>query len=232
MNKILIAILGIFAPVHVMAMGEDDPVLMNVMINQFEIRDTTGSNLRAWDATVWFGRDLQKVWVKSEGERIDSDTESQELRLLYGQAIAPFWDVMIGMRTDLDPSPERNWLEFGIQGLTPYFFEINASLFLGGGGRSGIRFDSEYEFLITQKWILSPEIEINFHAHNDEETGVGSGLSNIEAGLRLRYEIRREFAPYIGINWEKSYGKTANFSRASSEDVSDTKVVIGIRMWF
>jgi copper resistance protein B len=130
------------------------------------------------------------------------------------------------------PTPNRDWLAIGFQGLAPYFFEIDAAAFIGNNGQTALRLEAEYEVMLTQKLILTPEVEINAYSKDDEATGVGSGLSDIELGLRLRYEIRREFAPYIGVNWNKKYGDTANFSRDEGEDVSDTQFVVGIRAWF
>ena len=130
------------------------------------------------------------------------------------------------------PTPNRDWFAVGFQGLAPYFFEIDAAAFIGNNGQTALRLEAEYEIMLTQKLILTPEVEINAYSKDDEATGVGSGLSDIELGLRLRYEIRREFAPYIGVNWNKTYGDTANFSRDEGEDVSDTQFVVGIRAWF
>ena len=121
---------------------------------------------------------------------------------------------------------------FGFQGLLPYYFEVDTALFIGESGRSGLRLGVEYELLFTQKLILTPEIEVNFYGQNDKDLGIGSGLSDVEAGLRLRYEIRREFAPYIGVNWNKSFGNTASFARDDGKDTDDLQWVMGLRIWF
>jgi copper resistance protein B len=213
------------------AMADDDPVLVSAMIDQLEVRDA-GNDPVVWDARLWAGKDIQKFYLKTEGEHVNGETVRSEVRALYARAIAPYWDVMVGVKKDFDPDPKRNWLEIGAQGLAPYFFDIDASLFIGESGRSGARLVAEYEWMLTQKWVLSPKIEVNAYGHNDEDTGTGSGLSTLEAGLRLRYEVRREFAPYIGINWEKAYGNTADFQRANGEELSDTRVVVGLRAWF
>ena len=212
--------------------SKDDPVLTMTKLDQFEVRDADGSDPIILEGQAWIGQDLHKLWLKTELEYVDSDTEEAELQALYSRAIAPFWDVQVGLRKDFEPSPSRNWAVLGLQGLAPYLFEIDTALFLGESGRTGLRLEAEYELLFTQRLILSPEIEVNFHGQNDEATGTGSGLSNVELGLRLRYEIRREFAPYIGINWSKKYGNTADFSRQEGADVSDTQLVVGIRAWF
>ena len=117
-------------------------------------------------------------------------------------------------------------------GTGPYYFDIDAALFVGGAGRTAARLQAEYEFMLTQKLVLIPELELNLNGKNDSETGTGSGLSDIEAGVRLRYEVRREFAPYVGVNWTKLYGKTADFARDEGEDVEDVQLVFGISFWF
>lgn len=215
-----------------LAGGKDDPLLGKVMIDQLEVRDADENNPLVLDGQGWVGKDLQKLWFKAEVERADSETEEAELQALYSQAIAPFWDVQIGVRQDFQPTPSRTWAVIGLQGLAPYFFEIDTALFIGESGRTALRLEAEYELLFTQRLILTPEIEVNFYGQNDADLGIGSGLSDIEAGLRLRYEIRREFAPYIGVNWNKSFGNTADFVRSAGEKTDDVQWVIGARAWF
>jgi len=215
-----------------LAGGKDDPLLGKVMIDQLEVRDADEHNLLVLDGQGWFGKDLQKLWFKAEVERKDSETEEAELQALYSQAIAPFWDVQVGVRQDFQPTPSRTWAVIGLQGLAPYFFEIDTALFIGESGRTALRLEAEYELLFTQRLILTPEVEVNLYGQNDADLGVGSGLSDIEAGLRLRYEIRREFAPYIGVNWNKSFSNTADFARSAGEKTDDVQWVIGVRAWF
>jgi copper resistance protein B len=202
------------------------------MVGQFELRNTEGSDPIVLEAQGWVGKDLNKLWVKVDVENVSGKTDEAELQFLYSKAIAPYWDVQVGWRHDKMPTPNRDWFAVGFQGLAPYFFEIDAAAFIGNNGQTALRLEAEYEIMLTQKLILTPEVEINAYSKDDEATGVGSGLSDIELGLRLRYEIRREFAPYIGVNWNKTYGDTANFSRDEGEDVSDTQFVVGIRAWF
>ncbi len=210
---------------------EDDPVLTKVM-GEVEMRSTNGDNPRVWNIDAWVGQDLNKLWIKAEGERVGSNTEQSELQLLYSKAVAPFWDLQFGVKKDFNPKPSRNWGVIAAKGLAPYLFEIDASLFIGESGQSAVRLDAEYEYMLSQKLIISPEIEINIFGKDDELTGTGKGLSTVEAGLRLRYEITREFAPYIGINWEKKYGNTADFSTTEGENIEDTQLVVGVRFWF
>mgnify|MGYP003624503431 FL=1 len=211
---------------------EDDPLLGKVMIDQLEVRDADENNPVVLAAQGWLGKDLQKLWFKTDVERVDGETEEAELQALYSQAIAPYWDVQVGMRQDFQPTPSRTWAVIGLQGLAPYFFEIDTALFIGESGRTALRLEAEYELLFTQRLILTPEIEVNIYGQNDADIGIGSGLSDIEAGLRLRYEIRREFAPYIGVNWNKSFGDTADFARSAGEETDDLQWVIGVRVWF
>jgi copper resistance protein B len=211
---------------------EDDPLLYKVMIDQLEVRNTNGSDPFVWDAQAWVGKDLHKLWFKTEGERVDGETEETELQALYSRAIAPFWDFQVGWRREFQPGSNRDWLAIGFEGLAPYLFEVDAALFIGESGRTAARLEAEYEFLFTQRLILTPEVELNFHGKDDPGRGIGSGLSDTEAGLRLRYEIKREIAPYVGINWTKQFGDTADFARQAGEDVSDTQYLVGIRAWF
>ncbi len=210
---------------------EDDPVLTKFMLEQLEIHDADGKNPLTWEAEAWIGKDINKLWFKTEGERVDGDTEEFEVQALYSRAIAPYWDFQVGLRKDFQPE-SREWGVIGIKGLAPYFFETDLALFAGKEGRTAARLQGEYELLLTQKTILTPEIEVNLYGKNDPAVGVGSGLSDVSVGLRLRHEFRREFAPYIGVEWTKKFGNTADFARDEGVDVSDTQLVAGIRAWF
>ena len=211
---------------------DDDPLLTMLVVEQLEIRETDGDNPLVWDAEGWLGKDLHKLWIKTDGEYVDERVEEMELQLLYSRAVAPYWDLQLGWRRDIRPTPERDWIAFGLKGLAPYFFDIDASLFVGESGRTAARLKAEYEVMLTQRLILAPEVELNLHGKDDSDTETGSGLSDIEAGLRLRYEVRREFAPYIGLNWTRLYGNTADFAREEGEDVDDLQMVLGVRFWF
>lgn len=212
--------------------GKDDPLLYKVMIDKVEWRSVDGPDFWMLDADAWLGYDLNKFWLKTEVEYVEGETEEAELQLLYSRAIAPFWDAQIGWRRDIRPEPERDFLALGFKGLAPYLFEVDAGIFLGESGQVGARLDAEYEYMFTQKLILSPEIELNLYSKDDEEVGIGSGLSDMELGLRLRYEIRREFAPYMGVNWAKKFGDTADFAKEEGEETSDVQFVLGFRAWF
>ena len=216
----------------VQAHEHDDPLIARIMIDELEVPNSNGENATSLAAQAWVGKDLNKLWLKADVETRDDKTEYSELQALYSHAIAPYWDLQTGMRQDSKPTPSRTWGVLGIQGLAPYFFEMDAALFIGEAGRTAARFSAEYDLLITQRLILSPSLEVDFYGQNDIETETGSGLSNANAGLRLRYEIYREFAPYVGINWEKNFGATADFSKAIGESDGETEWVLGLRAWF
>ena len=217
---------------HAKAASADDPLLLMGVLDQFEWRDTVGDSTLSWEGQGWLGKDLRKLWFKTEGERSGGRIEEAELQFLYSKAIARYWDFQIGVRHDFEPSPSRTWLAIGVQGLAPYFFETDIAFFVGDYGRTALRIESEYELLLTQRLILTPDFEVNFYGSDDPITGIGSGLAEIEIGLRLRYEIRREFAPYIGVNWSRVFGNTADFARINGEVISDAQLVVGLRAWF
>lgn len=231
--QLIMALAATASMVNVSLAGaKDDPVLTMLQFDQLEVRDGEDENPLVLEGQGWIGQDLNKFWLKADVERDDGKTEEAELQALYSKGVAPYWDFQVGIRRDFQPTPTRNWAVIGLQGLAPYFFEVDTALFIGESGRTALRVEAEYELLFTQRLILTPEIEVNLYGKNDEDLGIGSGLSDIEAGLRLRYEIRREFAPYIGINWNKSFGNTADFAREEGEDTDDLQWVIGIRAWF
>src|SRR5690554_5308163 len=211
--------------------GEDDPLLAMLMVDELE-RGIESNDPISFDAQAWIGKDINKLWLKAEGDYKDSDEQSLEVQALYSRAIASYWDVQIGLKADLEPSPSREWVVLGVQGLAPYFFDIDAALFLGEKGRTAVRLNADYDLLITQKLSLSPEVEVNFYGKNDAGLGIGSGLSDISTALRLRYEIIREFAPYIGIERSQMFGKTSEFASNAGFTTNETQVVVGLRLWF
>lgn len=221
----------VIPPSAALAMGDDDPLLTMVMIERLEVGVGKSDTPQWLEAKAWAGYDLNKLWLKTEVEREDDSTESADLEILYGRAVAPYWDLQLGWKRDLQPRPMRDWFAVGFHGLAPYFFELDSTLYLASS-RASLELEAEYELLLTQRLILSPRAELVFNSFNEDRTGAGDGLSTAEAGLRLRYEIRREFAPYLGVHWERAYGNTADFRREEGEDRGDVHVVVGIRAWF
>ncbi|RKS28616.1 copper resistance protein B [Pseudomonas sp. WPR_5_2] len=203
-----------------------------LLADKLEWQDADDGSTLAWDLSGWIGGDIDRLWLRSEGERTNGKTEDAEIQALWGHAISPWWDLVSGVRQDFKPGPPQTWAAFGVQGMALYNFEAQATAFLGEGGQTAARLEGDYDILLTNRLILQPTAELNFHGKNDPQRGIGSGLSNSEAGLRLRYEIRREFAPYIGVTWNRTYGKTADFATDEGEDRSEARLVLGVRMWF
>ena len=203
-----------------------------VLLDQLEWRDTSEGNASVWDVEAWYGSDYNKAWFRTEGDRVKGQTEDARAELFWDHIISRWWHVQAGARQDFGDGPSRTWAAFGVQGLAPYWFEIEATVYAGEQGRSAARFKAEYELLLTQRLILQPEAEVNLYGKSDRERGLGSGLSDFEAALRLRYEIRREFAPYVGVVWSRRLGDTADLARASGTDPSDVQIVAGFRIWF
>lgn len=202
------------------------------LIDQLEWQDADDGSALNWDAKGWIGGDIDRLWLRTEGERTSGFTEKAEVQALWGHAISPWWDLVGGVRQDFKPGDAQTWAAFGLQGLALYNFEAEATLFIGEGGQSAARLEGDYDILLTNKLILQPTAEVNFYGKDDPQRGVGAGLSESEVGLRLRYEIRRELAPYVGVTWNRSYGKTADYARSEEIDSSEARFVVGLRIWF
>lgn len=200
--------------------------------DELEWQDADDGSSLAWDISGWAGGDIDRLAFRSEGERTDGHTEEAELQLLWSHAIGPWWETVAGVRQDFKPGSPQTWAAFGVQGMPLYGLETEATAFIGEGGQSALRLEAEYDILLTQRWVLQPAAEINLYGRNDERRGVGSGLSDTSVGLRLRYEINRQFAPYVGVNWSRAHGNTADLLRADGEDASEARLVAGIRFWF
>lgn len=203
------------------------------LADQLEYRINDGRDGYKWDIQGWYGGDYDKLWIKSEGEGAFGESPEQaEVQALYSRAIDPWFNLQAGIRHDFRPDPERTHLVVGIQGLARYWFEVDGALFLSDKGDLTARFEAEYDQRITQKLILQPAVEFDLAAQDVPEIGVGSGLSTAEIGLRLRYEFVPELAPYIGLEYERAFGDTADFRRAAAEDVGGWSLLLGVRAWF
>jgi copper resistance protein B len=203
-----------------------------ILADRFEARAGSGEENYLWQVQGWYGGDIHKLWLKTEGEGVPGDgAETAELQILYSRAFLPFLDLQAGIRHDLSPDPERSHLVIGLQGLVPYAFGVDAAAFLSDEGDLTGRLEGELDLQIGQRWILQPRAELNVAAQAAPELGIGSGVSSVEAGLRLRYEIRRELAPYLGISREWAFGETRDFARAAGEDGGGWKAVLGVRAW-
>ena len=204
----------------------------SLLVDRLEAVRTSDNTAAAYDLQAWYGRDYDRVVFKAEGDYDNGDFEEAGTELLWGHAVAAYWDSQLGLRYDSGEGPDRTWLAFGMQGLAPYWFEVDATVYIGDEGRTALNVEAEYELLLSQKLILQPRLEADFYGKDDSERGIGSGLSEMKAGLRLRYEIRREFAPYVGVEWAGTFGGSADYARAAGLDTNETRAVAGVRFWF
>ncbi len=202
-----------------------DSIVMMLTVDRLEAWSNDGEPGQHWKLHGWIGGDLQRVWLRSEGEREDGTAQSAEIELLYGRSVTPWWDVVAGLRHDTAPGATQDWAALGVHGLAPYKFEVEATAYLGPDGRSAARLETSYEVLLTNRLILQPVVELEFHDRRDPERDTGAGLSKIEAGLRLRYEFTRRFAPYLGAVHER-------VETADGHKDRETRLVGGVRLWF
>lgn len=204
-----------------------------VLLDRSELRIVDGRDGYAWDWKGWYGGDYNRLWIKTEGEGDFGGTlETAEVQALFSRAIGPWWNLQTGIRHEARRRPGRTQLVAGVQGLAPYWFEVDAAAFLSTKGELTARIEAEYDQRLTNWLILQPRVEIDLSAQDIPERGTGAGLSMIEAGLRLRYEIRREFAPYVGVQYESAIGRTARFAQEAGEDAGGWTLLIGLRSWF
>ncbi|MBF7015730.1 copper resistance protein B [Novosphingobium sp. HR1a] len=204
-----------------------------VMFNLAEYRVVEGRDGYRWDGEAWFGGDINRLTLKSEGEGAFGERlESAEIQALYSRAIGPYFNLQAGIRQDFKPSPSRTYATIGFEGLAPYWFEVEGALFLSNKGDLLGRLEGYYDQRITQRLVLQPRAELNFSAQDVPENHIGAGLSSAELGLRLRYEITRQFAPYVGVSYDAKTGQTARYARADGEDPTSTNFVAGVRIWF
>ena len=210
----------------------DEHNFASLLVDRLESVRTDDNTSTTYDLQAWYGRDYDRAVLKAEGDIDNGKFLEASTELLWGHAIATYWDTQLGVRYDSGEGPGRTWLAFGVQGLAPYWFEVDATAYVGANGRTAINLEAEYELLLTQKLILQPRIEADFYGKDDSALGVGSGLSELAAGIRLRYEIRREFAPYVGVEWAGKFGGTADYARNVGLDTNETRFVAGVRFWF
>lgn len=228
----LLSFLALLFATNVFAGAKDDPLLTFWKVHNLDYFEHDGESLFAMESDFWIGKDLDKFWLKTEIESEAGELEEFELQALYSKAIAPYWDLQFGVRHDFKLPKETSWAVIGVNGLAPYYFEIDTALFIGEGGDLAARFAAEYEIPITQQWILVPELETNFYAQNDPINRIGSGLSDVSIGLRLRYEFVREFAFYVGFEHEKQFGTTAQYAEQDGKSDEENNFLVGISFWF
>lgn len=218
---------------HVLHLEHGAMSTRGVWVDRLETPLESGRDGYAWDAQGWYGGDLNKLWIKTEGKgRFGGRAEEVELQALWSRAVTPWFDAQAGVRYDFRPEPARAYLVLGLQGVMPYLFQVDAAAFVSEEGDVSARLEAEYELLITQRLILQPRAQVELSAQDVPELGVGSGVSDLELGLRLRYEVIRELAPYLGLEWERAFGETADFARAEGADTNDVFIVAGVNFRF
>lgn len=210
----------------------DNPLLVYGAIDHLEALLDSDQEAYALEAQGWIGKDLDKFWLKTDLSLSEGELEEAEVQALYSRALSSYWDLQAGIRHDDRPGPSRDWLVLAVQGLAPYWFNVEAALFVTSGGQTSARLQAEYELLITQQLVLSPQVSLTFYGQNDPLHATGAGLAEATAGLRLSYAFKREFAPYIGVNWRAHYGQTADYVRQQGEPVEHSETVVGLQAWF
>jgi len=199
--------------------------------NHLELWDADPGSGQTWTGDVRLGGDIHRLRLATYGARSQGHTESADIEMLYSRSVTPWWDVQFGARQSFQ-SHSRTWAAFGVQGLAPYLFELSAMAYAASGGQVQVSLDAEYELLLTNRLILQPSFELTAALKHEPHAGIGSGVGTLEAGLRLRYEITRRVAPYLGLVHERNLGNTADITRANGHHTRDTRVVAGVRVWF
>lgn len=207
----------------------DDQIHFFVLFEQLEWQRAGGAR---FENTTWIGGDINRLWLRAEADSDDGRLEHASIDALWGRSFSRWWDVVAGLRQDIRPGDPQTWAALGIQGLAPYWFEVEATAYVGAGGRTQGLLEVEYDLLLTNRLMLQPLVEIALYGKRDPERGIGAGLSSIETGLRLRYEIRRELAPYVGVTWDRKLFGTADLARAAGDDVGGARLAFGVRTWF
>ena len=210
-------------------MAGADPIIFKGMLNHFEyVENSEDENSIHWDVEAWLGKDINKLWLKTEGERHEGEIEEHRIQLLYNRAVLPYWDAQLGLAHDTKHSPSENWLVVGVHGTAPYYIDTEVSLYLGEEGYSHLEMSFAQEWMFTQRLALEPEIGVTASGKEAEEYGVGSGINQAEVSLRLHYEIRREFAPYIGLSSHRYFSDT----KTLRNDKGGDSFMIGLSAWF
>lgn len=214
-------------------MGMDDAAAVGkVMLDQMELEGGAAGTAAAWEAQAWYGGDYDKAWFETEGSPDASNRDASRNELSWDHTLTRWWSVHTGMRYDLGRGPARGWAAVGLEGLAPYWFDVQATFYLGEAGRTAARFQVEHDLLITQQLVVQPEIEASVYGKNDPARQISSGLSDLQLALRLRYEIRREFAPYLGFAWRRNLGVPAPILHGGGSGTGAVQWVAGFQAWF
>ncbi|AOU97880.1 hypothetical protein BI364_07805 [Acidihalobacter yilgarnensis] len=210
----------------------DEKLFHAVRVDRLERVFTSHGNATAYDAQAWIGRDFDRLVIKAEGHVAQGKLQEATTQAFWSHALSTFWNGQLGVRHDNGVDPSRTWLAFGFEGLAPYWFETDVTAYVGSQSRTALHAATEYDLRITQRLILQPRIEANLYGKRDAARNIGSGLSDVSAGLRLRHEFGRQFAPYVGVEWAGKFGETADLARAAGEPARTTRWVAGLHFWF
>lgn len=212
---------------------DDERVYVHALLEEFEYRAASSDNVSRWEGEAWVGTDNNRLWLRSEGE-VDQHgaVKDGQTELFFDRPVTSFFDLQTGVRYDLDSAPGRAWAALGVEGLAPYFLRGAATVYASDSGHFATKVQGSYDLLITQRLILQPQIEANAYTASDPRRRQGSGFSDLDAGLRLRYEVNRKFAPYLGVSYKRTFAQTATYARADGTPVGDLNVLVGVRAWF
>lgn len=219
-----------FPEVHAHA-AHDNGTHAYILLDEFEWQRGGRVDGLVWGGRGWVGRDLDRLWFRTEGATGDGRADGVDAHVLYGRAFARWWDVVAGIRQEVRPGSPQTWAAVGVQGLAPYRFQLAATAYIGASARTSVRLEAEYEWLLTNRLILKPLFEVDVQGRSDRDRGIGAGLSSADAGLRVRYEFRREVAPYVGLVWHRTFFGTADAARANGATPGGVRFVSGLRVW-
>ncbi len=230
-----LGVLAAVATVVSAAQAQGRTTTERALFNRIEVEldwaDIDGADAARWQVDGWIGGDFERVWIRSEGDVVESDIEAAEAQIYYGWNVSDFWDVLVGLRQDFEPE-SRTYLAASLVGLAPYFIETEASAFLSDDGVLSLRLEHSLDLLLTQRLVLEPHVELNAFAQDVPQLGIGAGFADVSASLQVRYEIARKFAPYVELEWERKLGETAGLARAAGSPVEETALRVGLRIWF
>jgi copper resistance protein B len=213
---------------------KDNKVFAHVLFNQLEGRTNGSDNELRWDAEGWIGTDMNRLWIKSEGFAGNGTVNDGDHEVLYDRPIphTRYFDAQAGVRADVDSNPSRVWAAMGVEGLAPYFFNLEPTFYISDGGHMAGRINGSWDLFVTQRWVVQPQAELNFYSKDDPARETGSGFSDIDAGIRLRYEVTRKINPYIGWAYNGKYGNSAFYTRQSGGATNNSSFVFGFRVWY
>jgi len=237
--ELLLAFLLVLIPFNAFAQDvdhgghtvHDRAINFRVVFDQFEAQLVHGKPGSRWDSRSWIGGDRHRLLFRTEGEAVDGVLDVAEAQVLYSRAFTPWWEVVAGVRFDARPQPSHTWLAIGVQGLAPQTIDVQATAYVGQSGHLAARIEVEHDMHVTQRLVFQPLVELSLSGKDDQDRGIGAGLSTGEVGFRVRYEFKRELAPYTGVVWHRKLFGTGDAARAAGKDAGGWHLVGGFRWW-